>query len=576
MVGAPVGRASAGVTVQAIGAMLQSAAAETLASGQYGRDPRLIVAWGGKSRPVPAMDRLVRLAGTVATVGGLCLLAIACTNVGLAFAALLYERRSERAVRTALGAGRGRLMLEGIAELGSLAGMGGLTGLMLAGAGLTAAGRLQPQVIPGVSATIAPSLDWRVVAFGLGLTVLAAALCCLVGLELLGEGRSKSALTPGAFLSRPRPKWFSDVLTASHVTATVVLLSVAFQLDRTLLAELSKGVGFDQDHLAFARLQIVPRSPGATPDLSTALQRLSELPAVASVTTSNAIPFAADAERPCASVEVDGRSGLNGCHVQVGPAYFETLGLRLLRGKGLQAGLDADAAVVSAAAARSWWPGADPVGRTFMFDHRRLTVVGVATDANHGFPAGIEQPFIYVTAPPSSRRAVTYVVVRSQTSGLRILSPMNQVLRETLPAGVTVTQIVHVVVLREERPPVRGPSVRDGLDGARGGGASDLDARSVRARRSARGCAPNGAGSPCGAWRRHTTIAGDLPRPSDDGGGRRGRRWDGDQLRRVRLDGTVPPDSDPRVTDDTGRGGCRGADRGGRRVLRGIQGREDD
>ena len=225
-------------------------------------------------------------------------------------------------------------MLEGIAELGSLAGLGGLAGLMLAGVGLPVAGRLQPHIIPGVSATIAPSLDWRVAAFGLGLTILAAALCSLVGLRLLGEGTVESALTPGALMSQPKRKWFSDVLTASHVTATVVLLSVAFQLDRTLLAELSKGVGFDQDRLAFARLQIVPQRPGITPNLAPALQRLSELPAVASVTTGNTIPFAVDAERPCAPVEVDGRSGLSGCHVQVGPTYFETLGLRLLRGKG--------------------------------------------------------------------------------------------------------------------------------------------------------------------------------------------------------------------------------------------------
>ncbi len=140
-------------------------------------------------------------------------------------------------------------------------------------------------------------------------------------------------------------------------------------------------------------------------------------------------------------VEVDGRSGLSGCHAQVGPRYFETLGLRLLRGEGLRADRDPDAAVVSATAARLWWPGTDPVGRTFMFGNRRLTVAGVAADANHGFPSGSERPFIYVTAPPASRRAVAYLVVRSRTSGEQVLSPINDVLRATLPPGVTVTQI---------------------------------------------------------------------------------------------------------------------------------------
>jgi len=403
---------------------------------------------------------LLILLGAVAVV-----LLIACVNVANLLLVRGEDRQKEIAVRAALGASRGRIVRQLLMESSLLAALGGGLGLLLAVWGVDALLKISPADIPRLAET---SLDLRVMGFALLVSLLTAALFGLapalraapfdLHTTLKEGGRS------GAAISRSRLRRSLVVLE----TALAVVLLVAAGLLIRSMRELQRvDMGFRSDHLLSMRLT----PPGsAYPDnqriaglYERLLARAGALPGVVSAAVADPLPVTGP--RKTTVVEIEGRQfdmnrlthmSVDFCTVSVG--YFQTMGMRLMRGR-LFTGADQEGAtpvaIINESFARNHWPGEDPVGKRFRYldtiperaRTRYLTIVGVVADAKNRAlaDAAWQEAFI-----PLAQHAVTYgkegvqrdfnLVVRTMAEPSSLATAAQREARD-IERGFIITQV---------------------------------------------------------------------------------------------------------------------------------------
>ena len=277
---------------------------------------------------------------------------IAATNVANLLLVRAAAREQEMAVRASLGAGRGRLLRQLLAESVVLAALGGAAGLVLAGwlTGVVVA--LAPPHVPGLSAV---TVDGRVLAFTGSVTLAAGLLFGLApalhGTRLplaasLKEGARASAGGAGRRLR--------DLLVVSEMALALVLLVGAGLLLRSLHRLQSVDPGFDASRLVTFNITLPAAGyrdiPKRTRFFEDVLGRLAVLPGVEAAGATSELPFADGGLTPHNFI-VQGRPPLRpGTEPElsnraVTPAYFETIGLPLRRGRFLE---ESDRA-------RRWW-----------------------------------------------------------------------------------------------------------------------------------------------------------------------------------------------------------------------------
>ncbi|MFI5178565.1 MAG: ABC transporter permease [Vicinamibacterales bacterium] len=387
------------------------------------------------------------------------LLLVACANVTNLLLSQAAARGRELAIRHALGARRGRLVRQFIAESLVLLTLGGGAGLLVASAGISALLALAPADLPRLDDV---SLNWPVLGFAIALSAIVAVAIGLVTAARATRRDSRDTLTDGgrgqAGASSQR---VGRVMVAAQLAITVVLLVGAALLGRSLLEVLSVDPGFRTDGIITMDLG-VPESndPAARAKLSTfyddVFRRLRAIPGVEDVAAANAVPM--DGGLPdgmfavIAPNEVPAKMSDLGALFQqkertgtadfcaASPGYFHALGIPLIRGRLFD---DRDqpgqpqAALVSESLARSRWPGEDPIGRTIEFgnmdgDLRPLTVVGIVGDTHE---YGLEQaprPTMYVNLMQRPRFTTT-VVMRSDAEPGGIIAAARAVLHELAP-----------------------------------------------------------------------------------------------------------------------------------------------
>ncbi|MEO8368943.1 MAG: ABC transporter permease [Candidatus Solibacter sp.] len=292
----------------------------------------------------------------------LLILAVACGNLGSLLLARSVARRREIDIRTAIGAGAGRLIRQLFTESLLLALMGAVAGLGLGIAVLRAL--FAATEVPG---WFNPMPDWRVAAFALGAALLSAILFGLA--PALQTGRSKR-----------RPGIARHVLIAAQVAASCILLIVAGLLGRALNHASSAHPGFEYSQVIsvnpeLGRDSYTPAKAQAFVDTLTA--QLRAIPGVESVGLALAPPLGN--VTITANIEIDGRPiaiQLNRTDAQ----FLPTMRIPLLRGRNLKPG-DTRAVVISDSLARQVWPKADALGKTFPLDEG-YTVVGIAGSVN--------------------------------------------------------------------------------------------------------------------------------------------------------------------------------------------------
>lgn len=340
-----------------------------------------------EARVSPNVRDVVAGASAVLMTIVVVLLMIACMNVANLLLARALGRGREMAIRTSIGAGRGRLIAQLLTESVVLFGVGGLVGLAVALWGQQALTGLQPPALFG--STLEVRTDLRVVAFTAAVTIGCGVLFGLIPAWRASRGDLSIQLRDGdRNASGGGGHLLRNGLVAGQVGLSLVALVGAGLFLRALGEAGQIPLGFEPEGLTLVSVDLGAQGYGEEEGrvfYRDAVERLSALPEVRSVAVGSLRPLSFGALRGVIGEDEDPQDPEAGDMIRetvVTPGYFEAIGASVVRGRALDEGDDADAmrvAVVNRRMAEMYWPGEDPVGRHF---HIRLpptdvTVVGV-------------------------------------------------------------------------------------------------------------------------------------------------------------------------------------------------------
>ena len=340
-------------------------------------------------------------------VGGasLCLLLLTCANLANLLLARAAARERELAVRAALGAGRERLMRQLVTESVILTGLGGAAGLLVAAAGVPLFASLIPDTLPIATE---PSLDLRVVAFATLFTTLTALGFGLFPAIRAGRRTTFDALREGVRAGGGAKQRIRAVLVTVEVTMSVVLLITSGLLIRAVWRVQAIDPGFRPENVLALHVPL-PRPKYDKPlqrvqFYDRVLARVRTLPGVESAAFTSGLPMVTTGlitavAIPGREVRPYRREGVS--HRWVTPQYFKTMGIPLQGGRDVEDGDRSDrawVAVVSASFAERYWPGQDPIGRTFRHLDETRTVAGVVGDIRVRGLERTSEPQMYLPA----------------------------------------------------------------------------------------------------------------------------------------------------------------------------------
>jgi predicted permease len=341
-------------------------------------------------------------------VVGLVLL-IACANVASLLLARAATRSHEFAIRLSIGAGRGRILRQLLAESLLLACGGAAAGLALsvAGSGLLSRIRL-PLPVP-IQFAIEP--NWRLLVY-----LVAVSVACAVAAGFapaLSAARRGLAATlqldsnrGGGGRSRLR-----SALVVAQLAVSVILLAAGFIFLRNLLQASSMSPGFDANRSIWAFMRLVPEAypqPARVDALiATALEKLRAVPGVPSAAIARVVPLN---DNMHASTEVMADGAAKRVRVQfhynfVSGDYFQTLGIPMLAGREFEKS-DRNVAILNRNLARELFGDVSPIGHSVRFgDGKPLQIVGVAANSKY-FTLGEERPFALYQPYGESARSI--------------------------------------------------------------------------------------------------------------------------------------------------------------------------
>lgn len=472
-----IGRLRAGVPLAAVRTDLNGVAARlAVRHPETNRGHRVGVT------PTTGLDH--SLSAGVRTFAGLLsavslmVLLIACMNVGGMLLVRTMGRERELAVRTALGAGRVRLLRQLLTESGVLVVAATLLGLAAGTRATTWLEGLLPAISGGLRLDL--PLDGRVV----GLTALAAAGAVVLAaaapsLHLLRRDPADSLRARGG--SAVGAARVRGALVALQVGASVVLVTVTGLFLRALLDGERVTPGFEPDRIASFSLRLDDAALGgiaADAALRTLLADLAALPGLDGVTASDQ-PVVGWVRTPM-ELEVAGAlppAGQDRLTVdvrRVGPGYFGTVGIPLRSGRDLltsDEGAGVPAVVVNHAFVRRYWPEGPAVGRSLRIGGTEARVVGVAEDARYIVQDPEPDPLVHLPLDPAGRGQVQ-IVLAGDRPGER-LAEVRAVLARALPGHPAPDPRTARQILRDFLLPQR---IGAGLVGIMGTGALMLAA----------------------------------------------------------------------------------------------------
>jgi len=342
-----------------------------------------IVAEPIRGIPNPGGRRLVALSASLLMIVVGVILLIACVNVGNLLLVRGSLRRRELAVRQALGATRSRLMRQLLTESLVLAIGGGASGLLLA----VWTTRLLEGATPSMRSTfpidLDLSLDFRVIAFAMVLSVATTLVCGLVpawrSSRTSGVAGFKGEIESS--LRRRRP--FGLV---AQVALSFVLLLIAGNVIETLRRLQVTDPGFAISGRLYAYIYFPSAStPEAGRQLyAQTLERLRALPGVLSVSQTSALPLMPSGTE---CVSLSGRPPLHASTSDIDPGYFHTVGIRMIAGRdftSIDLPREASTIVITESLAKHLWPTRSPIGEQALIGCKSpqpSVVIGLVRDS---------------------------------------------------------------------------------------------------------------------------------------------------------------------------------------------------
>ena len=395
---------------------------------------------------------LLILLGTVGFV-----LLIAVANVANLLLARADVRGRDIAIRSALGARRGRLVRQLLAESVLLGVAGSALGLVFAYAGIRTASLLQASSLPRAEGV---QLDGTVLAFTAILGIVAGLVFGLVPAVQLSRPDLTSILHDGGRSGTPSRarRTVRKALVVAQMALSVVLVLGAGLLTRTLIELTRVDVGFDAANVLTAQIQLPARDyarPEAVIAFYRALaERLEEVPGVRSAGAIRILPLTRTIGDW--SIMLEGRpyspaENPNGDFQWVTPGYFSAMGLRLVRGR-FPTNADREDAqmvvVVNETMAARYWPGEDAIAKRFHLgtkDQPWLTIVGIVGNVRHN--AIVEEPRAEMYLPHAQVNRETggiprgmAIVVKTDSNPLGMVDAVRRTIRN-LDANLPVSEI---------------------------------------------------------------------------------------------------------------------------------------
>ncbi len=325
------------------------------------------------------------------------LLLLTCINVANLLLVRGLGRRREFAVRSALGAGRRRLVAELLLESVLLALAGGALGVGLALAAVRGFVAVAPGDIPRLDEI---RLNGGAILAAIGITAAATMLFALAPAFATSRVTLPDVLRAGARQSGGgrRVRIVTEGLVAAQIALAVMVLFAAGLIGKSLLKLERVDLAFEPTRVLIGELALpVEATDGVAKQLALldgVLARVAAVPGVEAVSPALTVPFAPTGfgiagflAKPGQSKAESAKNPLLNMEV-IAPNYFTTLGIPVLRGRPFSAADltgSAPVVIISESTARHYWPGADPLGQTLLFGPTDppLTVVGVVPNTRY-------------------------------------------------------------------------------------------------------------------------------------------------------------------------------------------------
>lgn len=329
---------------------------------------------------------LLVLSGAVAFV-----LLIACANIAGLLLAKASGRAKETAVRAALGASRWRIMQQLLAESLLLSVLGAVAGIALGFGGM----KLLMMAAPA-NVALKGSIDWTVLAFTAVVSISAGLVFGMApAWQLSGAGPQESLKEGGRSNTAGRARQRArGVLVASEIALALMLLVGAGLFFRSLSHLQQVDVGFEPRGVVSAMFSL-PNEQYTRQEEKKAnffralLDRLQSQPALKNAALAIPVPFSSDNQSGSFSIvgkELgSGQVSPHGDSRFVTPSYFETMGIKLLRGRvfTMQDRVGTEPVmVIDERLAQTYWPNEDPVGSKMNRGYN-ITVIGVVSHVRH-------------------------------------------------------------------------------------------------------------------------------------------------------------------------------------------------
>ena len=405
---------------------------------------------GVEARAIPLQGQSVstfRRSLLIMLAAVLCVLLIACTSVANLLIAKATARRRELALRAAVGASRSRLVGQLLVESLTLGVFGGAIGLVLALWIIAGVSTLNPIDLPAI---YEPRLDWRVVAFTFGVTLVAVTAFGLLPALQASRPDPIAVFRDGARTTAGRSeRRMKSALVVGQTAIAVLLLVLAGLAVRSFRTLWSVDPGFETQSVLSFHVDLPESRYRSSTDawrfIEALTQELSNLPGTASTAAATMLPFVFD--RNATNYFVEGEPATADTVGQfvdrtlITPSYFTAMGSAVVWGRPILPSDTGSVAVgvVNEAFARKHWPGGDWSDRRIALDALPaandgwIQIVGVARDMRTAGLSNPAEPTLYLplAAEPYSS---FFVLMRTNLDPAASVAPARAALARLDPA----------------------------------------------------------------------------------------------------------------------------------------------
>ncbi len=381
------------------------------------------------------------------------ILLIACVNLSNLLLARAAARGREFAMRSALGAGRGRIVRQLLVESLVLAATGAVIGLGLAWALLAYLAHQGSLALPLLSMV---GIDGAALGWTLLIAAGAAILFGLTPALRISAGNLQEALKDsghGTSAGRKHDRLRSTLATTEIALACVLLVGAGLLL-RSFIRVLDVDLGFEPSHAAAVSVDYDDGGSVAkrTVIWQQVVRRASEIPGVEAAGISDNLPMSRNRSWGIAAkgaAKLADRDFIPTFVYIVSPGYLKAMGTRLKAGRDVSwddLANNRNVVVINDTVARKLWPGQDPIGRTAVAGGADSEVIGVIADVRESSAEDDAGAQMYLPATKRFGPEGSYLVVRSKLQPAALATSVMQTLREINP-GQSATEFKPIQTL---------------------------------------------------------------------------------------------------------------------------------